>query len=52
MPNFTIIDEEDRMSHPTVKVDFFDPRVSNCSYPAYALLRDEAPVWKDPATGM
>ena len=41
------------MSTPTpVKLDFFDPEVNDCPYHAYAYLRDEAPVWKDAATGM
>ena len=41
------------MSTPTpVKLDFFDPEVNDCPYHAYAYLRDEAPVWKDNATGM
>jgi len=35
-----------------VEVNFFDPATNNCPYPAYATLRDEAPVWKDPRTGM
>ena len=29
-----------------------DPEVSECPYAAYATLRDEAPVWRDNATGM
>jgi cytochrome P450 len=33
-------------------VNFFDPEVNACPYPAYEQLRDEAPVWKDPLTGM
>ena len=41
------------MTTPTpVKLDFFDPEVNDCPYHAYAYLRDEAPVWKDAATGM
>jgi cytochrome P450 len=36
----------------TPNVNFFDPEVNACPYPAYELLRDEAPVWKDPLTGM
>jgi cytochrome P450 len=35
-----------------IQVDFFDPQVNECPYPAYRVLRDEAPVWKDPKTGM
>jgi cytochrome P450 len=33
-------------------VSFFDPAVNKCPYPAYEVLRDEAPVWQDPQTGM
>jgi cytochrome P450 len=29
-----------------------DGGVQQCPYPAYATLRDEAPVWRDPVTGM
>lgn len=32
-------------------INFFDPEVQNCPYDAYKLLREEAPVWRDPATG-
>ncbi len=32
-------------------INFFNPDVQDCPYPAYQLLRDEAPVWHDPATG-
>lgn len=34
------------------EVNFFDPETNRCPYPAYQLLRDQAPVWKDPQTGM
>ncbi|HVX21032.1 MAG TPA: cytochrome P450 [Acidimicrobiales bacterium] len=34
------------------QVNFFDPEVNRCPYPAYQVLRDQAPVWKDPTTGM
>jgi hypothetical protein len=34
------------------QVNFFDPDVNACPYPAYEVLRNEAPVWKDPFTGM
>lgn len=40
------------MSDATVDVNFFDPATNACPYPAYAKLREEAPVWKDPHTGM
>lgn len=33
-------------------IDFFDPATNDCPYAAYEALRDEAPVWKDPVTGM
>lgn len=36
----------------TDEVNFFDPAVNNCPYPAYTMLRDEAPIWQDPQTGM
>ncbi|MGE3620089.1 MAG: cytochrome P450 [Acidimicrobiia bacterium] len=32
-------------------VDLGDPEVVQCPYPAYARLRDEAPVWLDPGSG-
>lgn len=37
---------------PDDRVDFFDPATNDCPYHAYATLRDEAPVWRDPRTGM
>ena len=33
-------------------LDFLDPDTNECPYAAYAQLRDEAPVWHDPRTGM
>jgi hypothetical protein len=30
---------------------FLDVEIRNCRYPAYELLRNEAPVWRDPRTG-
>lgn len=33
-------------------VNFFDRATNDCPYPAYDTLRSEAPVWKDPRTGM
>ena len=33
-------------------VNFFDPEVNDCPYGAYQVLRDEAPIWRDPVTGM
>jgi cytochrome P450 len=40
------------VSKSAVDVNFFEPEVNDCPYPAYQVLRDEAPVWKDPRTGM
>ena len=34
------------------EINFLDARVQNCPYHAYRKLRDEAPVWRDPLTGM
>ena len=34
------------------QVNFFDPDINDCPYDAYKLLRDEAPLWQDPITGM
>jgi cytochrome P450 len=33
-------------------INFLDPDTSDCPYDAYQALRDEAPVWHDPVTGM
>jgi cytochrome P450 len=32
-------------------INFFDAGLQNCPYEAYRLLRDDAPVWKDPISG-
>jgi cytochrome P450 len=32
-------------------LSFADPRVQRCPFPAYAQLRDEQPVYKDPTSG-
>jgi cytochrome P450 len=37
---------------PPVNLNFFDPEVNDCPYHAYQYMRDEAPVYKDSATGM
>lgn len=34
------------------QVNFFDPKINECPYPAYEVLREQAPVWVDPFTGM
>jgi cytochrome P450 len=33
------------------EINLLDAGLQNCPYHAYRLLRDEAPVWKDPLTG-
>ncbi|MBM4205152.1 MAG: hypothetical protein FJ194_13545, partial [Gammaproteobacteria bacterium] len=33
------------------EINFLSHDLQNCPYHAYAKLRDEAPVWKDPITG-
>jgi cytochrome P450 len=33
------------------EINFLDPDIQECPYPSYELLRNEAPVWKDPVTG-
>lgn len=33
------------------EVKLLDEEVEECPYPAYDVLREEAPVWKDPLTG-
>jgi cytochrome P450 len=40
------------MTSENVNVNFFDADTNNCPYHAYQELRDEAPVWLDPRTGM
>lgn len=32
-------------------INFMDQELMECPYHAYSLLREEAPVWKDPTTG-
>jgi cytochrome P450 len=34
------------------EVDFFDPATNDCPYGAYEFLREHAPVYQDPVTGM
>lgn len=48
--------EINRMEDPIVPerledVNLLDAEVQECPYPTYDLLREEAPVWKDPITG-
>ncbi|MBO00524.1 MAG: hypothetical protein CL438_07690 [Acidimicrobiaceae bacterium] len=37
---------------PLSEVNFFDSEISECPYSAYKVLREEAPVWKDPISGI
>jgi len=39
-------------SKRAVEVSFFDPQTNDCPYDAYEKLHNDAPVWKDPTTGM
>lgn len=32
-------------------INFLEAELQNCPYHAYRMLRDEAPVWRDPVTG-
>ena len=49
----TIADMSQAEGCPRIdEVDFFDPAINDCPYPAYGTLRDQAPVWRDPRTGM
>lgn len=46
-----------RMDDPIVptspdEINFLDEEVQECPYPAYELLLEQAPVWRDPITGM
>ena len=38
------------MAEPVQEINFFDPQVNDCPFPAYRRLRDERPVWQDPVT--
>ncbi|MER2535617.1 MAG: cytochrome P450 [Rhizobiaceae bacterium] len=35
----------------TGEIDFMNQELMECPYHAYSLLREEAPVWRDPTTG-
>ncbi len=37
---------------PVDAIDFFQPEINDCPYPAYTAMRDEAPVWYDERTTM
>ena len=41
------------MTPQTVEeINFFDEKTNDCPYDAYRQMRDDAPVWQDPITGM
>jgi cytochrome P450 len=40
------------MAQPVHEINFFDPATNDCPYGAYRELRERAPVWQDPVTGM
>jgi hypothetical protein len=40
-----------RRRDPELPLSGLDVEIRNCRYPAYELLRNEAPVWRDPRTG-
>jgi cytochrome P450 len=40
------------MADATTEINFFDTETHDCPYHAYHQLREEAPVWQDPVTGM
>jgi cytochrome P450 len=40
------------MTDTVSQINFFDEATHDCPYPAYERMRDDAPVWQDPVTGM
>lgn len=40
------------MADTVAEINFFDTETHDCPYHAYKQLREEAPVWQDPVTGM
>jgi cytochrome P450 len=40
------------MADTVAEINFFDTDTNDCPYHAYKQLREEAPVWQDPLTGM
>ena len=40
------------MAETVAEINFFDTDTNDCPYHAYGKLRDDAPVWQDPVTGM
>jgi cytochrome P450 len=43
-------DSARKPEHPD-EINLLDAEMQECPYPSYELLRDAAPVWKDPITG-
>ena len=48
--------EVNRMDDPIVpnspgEINFLDPEIQECPYPAYEMLLEQAPVWQDPILG-
>lgn len=46
------VERKNAVTDTSSEVSFFDPATNKCPYGAHQKLRDEAPVWRDPATGM
>jgi cytochrome P450 len=49
--------EINRMDNPVcprslAEATLADPEILECPYPTYELLRETAPVWRDPRTGL
>lgn len=40
------------MADAVAEINFFEVETNDCPYHAYKHMRDEAPVWQDPVTGM
>ena len=40
------------MADTVAEINFFDTDTNDCPYHAYKQMREEAPVWQDPVTGM
>ena len=40
------------MADSVAEINFFEPETNDCPYHAYTEMRENAPVWKDPVTGM
>jgi cytochrome P450 len=40
------------MADAVAEINFFEAETNDCPYHAYKEMRDDAPVWQDPVTGM